>query len=59
MTIDASTATLSDIKLEIQHLNCNNGPFSHNMVGLLLGVVDERFGEDEANRLILDLGITL
>jgi len=43
------TASLTE--LEDKCMELQGTTFGHNMIGIILGVVADRFGEDEANRL--------
>ena len=38
-------------ELEEECIRLQGTTFGHNMIGVICGVVDERFGEDEAERL--------
>jgi len=41
-----------DIAQEVPYIDVK--PYSHNIVGLLLQAIDNRFGKDEANKAIVD-----
>jgi len=43
--------TASLLELEDKCMELQGTTFGHNMIGIILGVVEDRFGEDEANRL--------
>jgi|TARA_R110000824_G_scaffold49619_2_gene139300 hypothetical protein len=47
--INLETATLDEIWDECE--NVYGTPFGHNMIGIMCNVVDERFGEEEAQEL--------
>ena len=47
--INIKTATLNEIKEEC--LRVYGTPYGHNMIGIICGVVEERFGEEEADEL--------
>lgn len=49
MRFNPKTATLQEIEDECANLVGTQ--FGHNMIGILCGVVEERFGEDDADRL--------
>jgi|WetSurMetagenome_2_1015567.scaffolds.fasta_scaffold855565_3 hypothetical protein len=59
MTIDIETASLGDLRNEAKRLSCETGPFSRNMLGLVLRQIDDRFGEPEATKAIEELGLEL
>ena len=50
--INLKTATLDEIREECE--NVLGTPFGHNMIGIMCGVVADRFGEDEADSLFND-----
>ena len=47
--IDIKTATLEELENECAELVGTQ--FGHNMIGIICRVVEDRFGEDDANRL--------
>ena len=47
--IDMNTATIE--QLESECIKVMGTPYGHNMIGIICGVVKDRFGEDEADRL--------
>ena len=47
--INLKTATLDEIWNECEKVNGTT--FGHNMIGIMCNVVDERFGEEEAQEL--------
>ena len=59
MTIDIQTADLDALRDEAQRLNCGTGPFSRNMLGLVLSTIDDRFGEPEAVKAIEELHLKI
>jgi hypothetical protein len=46
--ININEATIDELELECMRLQGTT--FGHNMIGIICNVVDERFGEDEADR---------
>ena len=46
--INLKTATLE--QLEDESAELMGTPYGHNMIGIICNVVEERFGEDEADR---------
>ena len=46
--INLETATIEE--LEDECYKVYGTPFGHNMIGIICGVVKDRFGEDEADR---------
>jgi hypothetical protein len=54
-----SEQTLDDLRDEIEGEaeDIDIKPYSHNIVGLLLGEVARRFGKAEANQCIVDFGL--
>ncbi len=48
--------TLEELRQEIQKEVPYVGrkPFSHNIIGLLLGAIHEKYGTQEANKAVLD-----
>lgn len=51
--------TLDEVREEIERLvpDIDVGPFTHNMIGMLLRFISNRWGRDEANRAIKDFGL--
>ncbi len=47
--INLDKATLEE--LESECIKVMGTPYGHNMIGIICGVVKDRFGEDEADRL--------
>ena len=47
--INLKTATLEEITEECESVQ--GTPFGHNMIGIMCGVVADRFGEDEADKI--------
>ena len=47
--INLKTATLEDIYDECEAVH--GTPYGHNMIGIMCGVVADRFGEDEADKI--------
>tara|TARA_R100001463_G_scaffold84788_1_gene139535 strand:+ start:587 stop:760 length:174 start_codon:yes stop_codon:yes gene_type:complete len=43
--------TASLLELEEKCMELSGTTFGHNMIGIILGVVSDRFGDDEANRM--------
>ena len=50
--INLKTATLEDIYDECEAVH--GTPYGHNMIGIMCGVVSDRFGKDEADELFND-----
>ena len=46
--LNINTATLEE--LEDECLGVMGTPYGHNIIGIICGVVKDRFGEDEADR---------
>tara|TARA_R100001230_G_C5571765_1_gene93277 strand:+ start:264 stop:443 length:180 start_codon:yes stop_codon:yes gene_type:complete len=44
-----NTASLSELEDKCMELSGTN--YGHNMIGIIIGIVSDRFGEDEADRL--------
>ena len=47
--LNIKTATLDELENECAELVGTQ--FGHNMIGIICGVVEDRFGEEEADRL--------
>ena len=47
--INLKTATLEELENECEEVV--GTPYGHNIIGLICNTVDERFGEEEAQRL--------
>ena len=47
--INLKTATLDEIREECESVVGTQ--FGHNMIGIMCSVVEDRFGEDEADKL--------
>jgi len=47
--------TIEKIKAEIPFIDSK--PYSHNIIGMLLGSIAEQFGNEEAEKLIKTLGL--
>ena len=47
--INLKTATLEEIQKECESVQ--GTPYGHNMIGIMCGVVSDRFGEYEADKL--------
>ena len=47
--INIKTATLDELENECSELI--GTPYGHNMIGIICGVVENRFGEEEADKL--------
>ena len=47
--INLKTATLE--QLEDECMEVMGTPYGHNMIGIICGVVEERFGKEDAERL--------
>ena len=47
--INLKTATLNELEEQCELLQ--GSTYGHNMIGVIIGIVEERFGEDEADRL--------
>ena len=50
--INIKTATIEELENECDMVY--GTPFGHNMIGIICGVVKDRFGEDEADSLFED-----
>ena len=48
MRLNIQEATIDE--LEEECISVLGTPYGHNIIGLICNVVDERFGEEEANR---------
>ena len=46
--LDLKTATIEELEQECESVYGTN--YGHNMIGIICNVVEERFGEDEADR---------
>jgi len=46
--INLKTATIEELEQECESVYGTN--YGHNMIGIICNVVEERFGEDEADR---------
>tara|TARA_R100001443_G_scaffold116821_1_gene138646 strand:- start:2534 stop:2710 length:177 start_codon:yes stop_codon:yes gene_type:complete len=46
--LNIKEATIGELELECMRLQGTT--FGHNMIGIICNVVDERFGEEEAER---------
>ena len=53
--IKLETATLEELEDECAEVQ--GTPFGHNMIGIMCGVVDKRFGKDKAEELFNDYQI--
>jgi len=53
--INLETATLDEIREECE--NVYGTQFGHNMIGIMCGVVEDRFGKNEAEELFNDYQI--
>jgi len=47
--LNIKTATLNELENECAELVGTQ--FGHNMIGIICGIVEDRFGEEEADRL--------
>ena len=47
--VNLKTCSLEELEDECIRVEGTN--FGHNMIGIICGVVEERFGEEEADRL--------
>ena len=47
--ININTATLDELENECDELL--GTPYGHNMIGIICGVVEDRFGKEDAERL--------
>ena len=47
--INIKTATLDELENECDELL--GTPYGHNMIGIICGVVEDRFGKEDAERL--------
>ena len=47
--ININTATLDELENECEELL--GTPYGHNMIGIICGVVEDRFGKEDAERL--------
>ena len=47
--INLKTATLE--QLEDECMEVMGTPYGHNMIGIICGVVEDRFGKEDADRL--------
>jgi len=47
--INLETATLEELDYECMRIM--GTPYGHNMIGIICNVVEERFGEEEADKL--------
>ena len=46
--LDITTATIEELETECEKVQGTN--YGHNIIGIICNVVEERFGEDEADR---------
>ena len=46
--LDITTATIEELEDECEKVQGTN--YGHNIIGIICNVVEERFGEDEADR---------
>lgn len=53
---DIDEMNLEELREELKGLT--PGPYFHNMVGVILNVIDKKFGEQEALCAIEDFGLT-
>jgi hypothetical protein len=49
------TQLRKEIRAEVPYVDVK--PFSHNIIGCLLRIIDRDYGKDEANRAIKDCGL--
>ena len=46
--INLKTASLNELEEQCEYLQ--GSTYGHNMIGVIIGIVEDRFGEDEADR---------
>lgn len=57
MKMDLERLTIDAAKAKIKQELERNGPYSHNIIGLVLGQVAKQFSKASANRLIDECGL--
>lgn len=57
MTMNGSTETLDDLREALEAHADEPGPYSHNMVPLILGAIASRFSPEEAQQAIVDFDL--